>query len=183
MEARTMRVQSRITPEVFREFAMFDTFRRQKRHIRPLVFAAIFLCFSAVCFTQIGRHESAALLGGVLALIGLGLPAVYILSYMNSVRKSCANLKAAGSPVAYELELAPGHVRAYADGKQRDYPWKKLHGACRIDRCICLYVNPKQAYLLPDTGDAGHERKLWALIASHLPEEKCIDLRKHTAAQ
>ena len=178
MEARTMRVQSRITPEVFREFALFDTFRRQKRHRRPLLFVLIMLLFSAVCFTQIGKHDSAALLGGVLAVVGLGLPVVYILYYLNSVRKACRQLKAAGSPVAYELELMPAHVRAYAEGKHRDYPWKKIHGAYRIQKSICLFMNPRQAYLLPDTGDAGHEKKLWELICGHLSEDKCFDYRK-----
>lgn len=177
MEARTMRVQSRITPEVFRNFALFDTFRRQKRHLRPLIFGIIMLLFAAVCFTQIGKHDNAALLGGVLAAVGLILPVVYIATYLNSVRKACAKLKAAGSPVAYELELAPAHVRVFAEGKQRDYPWKKIHGACRIRTCICLYMNPRQAYLLPDTGDEGHEKKLWALISDRMPEGKCVDLR------
>ena len=54
MEARTMRVQSRITPEVFREFALFDTFRRQKRHRRPLMFMAIMLAFAAACSRRWG---------------------------------------------------------------------------------------------------------------------------------
>ena len=178
MEARTMRVQSRITPEVFREFALFDTFRRQKRHIRPLLFAGIMILFAAVCFTQVGRHESALLLGCVLAVIGVGLPVVYILYYLNSVRRECDKLKAAGSPVAYELELASAQVRAFAGGKQRDYSWKKIHGAYRIQRCICLYMTPRQAYLLPNTGDEGHEKKLWELITNHIPEDKCFDLRK-----
>ena len=178
MESRTMRVQSRITPEVFREFALFDTFRRQKRHRRPLVFMVIMLAFAAACFAQAGRRESAALLGGVLAGVGVILPAVYILLYLNSVRAACRKLKEAGSPLAYELELAPACARAIADGKGRDYPWKKLHGAYRLKRSVCLYVTPQQAYILPDTGDEGHERQLWELIAARMPEGSCRDLRK-----
>lgn len=178
MEARTMRVQSRITPEVFREFALFDTFRRQKRHRRPLLFMAIMLAFSAACFTRVGRHESAALLGGVLAGVGLILPGVYILLYLHSVRRACRKLREAGSPVAYELELAPACARASVGGKSRDYPWKKLHGAYRLQGSVCLFVSPQQAYLLPNTGDEGHERQLWALIVARLPEGTCRDLRK-----
>ena len=178
MEGRTMRVQSRITPKVFREFALFDTFRLQKRHRAPLLFAVILLAASAVCFARIGRVESAALLGGVLAAVGLGLPVCYILYYLNSVRRMCQKLKEAGSPVAYELQLTPTGVRVSAGGKDREYAWKKLHAAYRIRHSICVYVAPRQAYLLPDTGDDGHERKLWELITGHLPAEKCRDLRK-----
>ena len=178
LEERGMRIESKMTPRVFREFALFDTFRRQKRHRKPLLFSVILLAFAAVCFTQVGRVDSAGLLGGVLAAVGLGLPVVYIFSYLASVRRTCKRLEELGCPVVYEVRLLPSCVRVNLDGKEKDYPWKKLHFAYRLQRCVCVYINENQAYLLPNTGDAGHETKLWKLICSHLPEEKYKDLRK-----
>lgn len=40
MEGKTLLIQSKITPEVFRKFALFDTTYQQKRYRRPLLFAA-----------------------------------------------------------------------------------------------------------------------------------------------
>ncbi len=178
VEERNMRVEARITPKVFREFALFDTFRRQKRYRAPLLFMLILLAFAAVCFTQISRLESAGLLGGVLAGIAVALPAVYVFSYLASVRRTCKGLERAGSPVAYELLLTGEGVRVKAGGKEKEYPWKKLHSAYRLQRSIALYVAERQAYLMPNTGDEGHETKLWKRITEHFPAEKCRDLRK-----
>ena len=173
-----MRVEARITPKVFQEFALFDTFRRQKRYRAPLLFMLILLAFAAVCFTQVGKLDSAALLGGVLAGIGIALPLVYVGSYIASVRRACKKLSQAGSPVAYELLLTGEGVRVTAGGKEKTYPWKKLHSACRLKNSIALYVAERQAYLMPDTGDPGHETKLWKRITDRLPPESCRDLRK-----
>ena len=172
-----MRVEARITPKVFREFALFDTFRRQRRYRAPLLFALILLAFAAVCFSQMGKLGGAALLGGVLAGVGVALPLVYIASYLASVRRTCRKLEQAGSPVAYELTLTGEGARVKAGGKERLYPWKKVHSAWRLKNSIALYVAERQAYLLPDTGDEGHETKLWKRISGALPDGSCRDLR------
>lgn len=178
MEERNMRVEARITPKVFREFALFDTFRRQKRHRAPLLFALILLAFAAICFSRIGKLDGAGLIGGVLATVGIALPLVYILSYLASVRRTCKKLEQAGSPLAYELLLTAEGVRVKAGGKEKAYPWQKLHSACRLKNSIALYVAERQAYLLPNTGDEGHEAKLWKRITDRLPAQSCLDLRK-----
>lgn len=178
LEERNMRVDARITPKVFREFALYDTFRRQKRYRAPLLFMLILLAFAAVCFTQVGKLESAALLGGVLAGIGILLPLVYIGSYLASVRRTCKQLERADSPMAYALLLTQSGVRVNAGGKEREFPWKKLHSAARLQNSIALYVAEHQAFLMPNTGDEGHEAKLWKRITGRLPGESCRDLRK-----
>lgn len=178
MEERGMHIEARVTPEVFWEFALFDTFRLQKRARAPLLFALILLAFAAICFIQVGKLRGAALLGGVLSGVAVILPLVYIGSYVASVRRTCRQLEEAGCPVAYELRFLPDCVRVRTQGKQKDYPWKKLHAAWRLKHSIALYSAPRQAWLLPNTQDAGHERKLWEFICAELPEESCHDMRK-----
>lgn len=178
MEERGMHTEARITPEVFQEFAIFDTFRLQKRWRAPLLFALILLTFATICFTQVGKLRGAALLGGVLSGVAVILPMVYIGSYIASVRRTCKKLEEAGSPVAYELKFLSDCVRVKTQGKQKDFPWKKLHAAWRLNHSVALYFAPRQAWLLPNTQDAGHERKLWEFICAELPEESCHDLRK-----
>ena len=71
MENQPVILLSRITPETFRAFALFDAFQRQKRWRGPALFALIFSAFAAVCFT-LGRDlPQSGLLGGVLLAVGL----------------------------------------------------------------------------------------------------------------
>ena len=77
MKSGPVWLDARITPEVFREFAFFDTFRRQKRWKGPALFALIMGGFAGVCFALRGSREQAALIGAVLLVVGLGLPEVF----------------------------------------------------------------------------------------------------------
>lgn len=168
------RVEAKITPEVFREFALFDTLRRQKRYKGPALFALIMAGFAALCFTQIGRRDSAALLGGVLLAVGVALPAVYIVTFLFSVRKKAKQVGRAKGP-AYTVELTASSVTAQAGGQRASYKWDKLYFAYRLKRSICLYVAADRAYILP-TGPEGDDG-LWSLICGHLSDKKHKDLR------
>ena len=61
----------------FRRFRWFDLLQHNRIWKRPLVFTAILLVFAGVCLTQLNTRHEAGLLAGVLALVALGLPAVY----------------------------------------------------------------------------------------------------------
>ena len=94
MKSGPLTLEARVTPEVFREFAFFDTFRRQKRWRGPALFALIMGGFAAVCFALRESREQAVLIGTVLLVVGLGLPAAYVLSFYLSVRRREKALKA-----------------------------------------------------------------------------------------
>ncbi len=71
-------VMVHIDGRLFRNFALFDTFRRQRKWVSPALFAAIMIGFSCVCFALRGQAEQAVLLGGTLLAVGLLLPAAYL---------------------------------------------------------------------------------------------------------
>lgn len=177
MKQQTILIQSRITPEVFREFAVFDTMVRQKRFLRPLVFAAILAGFACVCFSQRGKQPQAVLLGGVLLAVGLGLPLVYFLMFFYSVYKQSNLLKGKKAPLAYTVELSQERVTVTAGEQRVEYRWEDILLACRIRRSTCLYVSDSRAYLLP-AADGKEEEKRWAFLCQQLPAEKRKDLRK-----
>ena len=176
MENRRISVQSTITPEIFREFAIFDTLRRQKRWRGPLLFALIMVGFAVVCFTQSGRREQAGLLGGVLLTVGIWVPAVYILTFLNSVNKKAKQLQKLKNKAAYTVELSGKGVAVAAGEEQTEYAWDGIVYAYRLRRCICLYVAANRAYILP-AGNGG-DNELWELICAQTPEPKHRDLRK-----
>lgn len=177
MKDKVISIQAKITPEVFREFALFDTMYRQKRYRGPLLFAVILTVFACICFSQQGRREEAVLLGGVLLTVGIGLPLAYILIFLSSVRTKAKQLKLGNAPAAYTVSLSPEAV-VVTDGEQRaEYAWKDIVCAYRIKRSTCLYVGANRAYLLPIASQQD-ETELWSLISRQLPLERRKDLRK-----
>lgn len=168
MKSGPLALEARVTPEVFREFAFFDTFRRQKRWKGPALFALIMGGFAAVCFALRGSREQAALIGTVLLVVGLGLPAAYVLSFYLSVRRREKALKAAGCPVAYRLRLEEEGLAVRQGEKEERYPWGQVAAAWRLRRCLCVYVDERRAYLLPPR-DGEEGERLWAFLIEHLP--------------
>ena len=145
-------IQSFIDARVFSEFAWFDLLRVQKRWRRPAAFAAFFAGIAALAFSRAGSVDHAALLGGVLLAVGLGLPAAYFFTFQGvSVVK----------------------------GKQRvSCVWSDIHAVHRLDRCICIYVEARRAFLLPSTDNSEAIRAAWELMAAHLTSGQLFDHRQ-----
>lgn len=178
MEHKDISVQARITPEVFREFAVYDTLYRKKRYRRPLAFALILGAFALACFLLRRRADQAVFMGVILLIVGLGLPAVYILSFLYSVGSKAKQLKLKSAPVAYTVTLSPAGVTV-TDGKQKaEYPWEAVICACRLQHSVCLYASESRAYLLPNPEREAEDARRWAMITEHIPAERRKDLRK-----
>lgn len=168
MKSGPLTLEARVTPEVFREFAFFDTFRRQKRWRGPALFTLMMGGFAAVCFALRESREQAVLIGTVLLVVGLGLPAAYVLSFYLSVRRREKALKAAGCPVAYRLRLEEEGLHVRQGEREERFPWEGMEEAWRLKRCLCVYVEGRRAYLLPPRDEEEGER-LWAFLTARLP--------------
>lgn len=177
MENSSVTILCRITPEVFRAFAMFDTFRRQKRWRSPAIFAAILVASAALCYSFIGRAEQAALLGTVLLAVGLGLPLAYFISFSRSISEQSKKLGLAGGKAAYTVRLDEKGMRAENGPETVCRAWEEMAFAYRLPQCVCLYPTPRQAFLLPDTEGDRETERAWKLITACLPAEKVFDLR------
>lgn len=170
MKNESLTIPAKITREQFREFAVFDALRRQKRWTRPAAFAVFFCALAALAFSREGATDGAALLGGILLLVGLGLPAAYFGNFFLSVRKRARQLDP--NAVAYTLTLTETAVEAEKDGRQISCPWERLFAAYRLRRGVCLYTDPRRAFLLPDEDGAA-----WQWIAAHTSTAVAKDLR------
>lgn len=69
----------------FHDFASFDLLRHHKRWRRPVLFTAILLISAGICLSQVGQREGAALLTVVLAIVALGVPAVYFWTFFHNL--------------------------------------------------------------------------------------------------
>lgn len=168
---------------MFRDFAFFDVLQRQKRWRRPLLFGVILLAFAAVCFTQVGAREGAALLGGVLTAVAVGLPLVYFGMFFRSVSQQAKKMGLSTPRSVYRVELGPEGVRMWPAGQQDKakpaavHGWESIYGAWRTDRAVYLYYNPGQAYLLPAGEIPGGAQSAWTLLEEQLPAEKLHTVR------
>lgn len=174
MNPKQLRLEAKIGPAVFRRFAVFDTLYRQQRWRAPVLFAAILAVFAGICLSQRGKIEQAGLLGTVLLIIGLGLPCVYFLSFFASVNKRAKQL-GKGNATAYTVALKEEGIQVSTPKEQVEYPWEKLFFAYRLRDCICLYADPRRAYLLPLVDGSKENEAFWAFICSHMPIEKQKD--------
>ena len=165
-----MTIHSKITPDQFREFALFDIFSHQKRWRGPLLFAAILTFSAAIAFSRMETTRGAGLLGGVLLAVGLGLPLVYFGNFFLSVKNRSRMFT--GTVTAYTVELEETGVTVTKEGQRAEYPWSSLQGAYRLNTLIVLYVDFHHAFLL--TGDLDRE---WSLLTAHLPPAVCSDKR------
>ena len=162
MEERKLCAEAKIDGKTFTEFALFDVLRRQKRWLRPLVFAAIFTAFSLLAFSRQGKADHAALLGGVLLAVGLALPLGYLLSFFLSVRRQSRALDS--QKTAYTLTLGEDGLSVALGKKQQRTPWEALYAAYRLKNSLCLYTDAQHAFLLPRACGEETFEAAWRLI-------------------
>lgn len=172
-------VPVKIDGNIFKHFALFDTFGRQRRWISPAVFGSIMLLFSLIAFSQTGKAQQAALLGSVLLGVGVLLPAIYFFSFDRSVRTQIKKLGLTKRRYVYTLELDKNNgVAVSADKEQTAYRWDELFAAYRTSRGIYLYAAPTRAYLMPNEQIEGGADALWALLSAAMPLSQLHDRRR-----
>ncbi|WMJ85107.1 YcxB family protein [Oscillospiraceae bacterium LTW-04] len=178
MKKAAFTVPVKVDGNIFKDFALFDTFRLQRRWKSPAVFVGIMLLLSPIAFSQVGKVEYAGLLGGVLLGIGALLPAVYFLSFFLSVRTQIRKLGLATPRHVYTLQFNKNDgVEASADKEQITYRWDELFAVYRTNHSIYLYVAPRKAYLLPNEQIEHGADALWSLMLSAMTVAKVHDYR------
>ena len=125
-------------------------------------------------------HESGTtcrLLTAVLAIVAIGLPAVYFGTFFANLSKQ---IKKLGLPRPfYRLELDAAGLSVWMAGEQNKteptnrYTWNTVYCAYRTKEAVYIYVQKNQAYLLNESMDAA-----WSLLSSVLPAASLHDCRK-----
>lgn len=170
-----MKVDVSLTEKAFRRFALFDLLIHRKMWRGPAVFALILSACGAVCFWQ-SQIRGAALLGGVLLAVGLGVPCVYFGAFLHSVRKKARALGLKEPQYVYSLELPADsdEIRVKNQKEEACYPWAGVCRAYRVAGAVYLYITAERAFILPDECLNGQDPEtLWNRITTRLPAEKC----------
>lgn len=167
-----------LTEETFRRFTVFDLFRRRKVWRGPAIWAAILCASAAVCFLM-GQVEGAKLLGGVLLLVGLGLPASYFANFASSMKQQVLAQGLKRPQLVYTLTLsekAKG-IGVSNEKEHADYEWKRVFHVYRDTLATYLFMTKDRAFILPHTCIEEGEEALWELLRKKVPAERRTDLR------
>ncbi len=169
-----------VDEKIFRAFALFDSLRLKKIWRAPVLFAAILSAFAAMCFALRGHREQADLIGCVLLVVGLGLPAVYAGNFFKSITRQTRAMGLERPRPVYSVRLSrePDGVQIAIGDETIQYQWNDLFGAYRVVGCVYLYAEANRAFLLPSgQADAGDDT-LWSLLTELLPGKKTRDCRR-----
>ncbi len=171
MSQGSVTVPVKLTAKGFRDFAVFDTLVRRRRWVMPAVFCAILSASALVCHLLRDRSPNAGVLVAILLAVGVGLPAVYFISFFSSVKQQNRRmgLSAKGTEV-YTVTLDDDGVHVEAKDQHMDHTWESVYRVYFRKEAAYLYPSDKQAYLLP-YGDTDADA-LQGVLAAHLPAEK-----------
>ena len=177
MKKNTITVPVRMDYKTLRSFSLFDTFLLKKHWIRPTIFGGIFLVFAIICFAATDRQQN-WLLGSVMLLIAIGMPAVYVGMFLSQVKAQAKKLRLPRR--VYTLLFSEDGVMITNDMKQEERAqlmWDKIPAAFRRKNAIYLYAAPTRAFILPDGQADATPDRLWAMLEEHMREGRAKRFR------
>ena len=179
MKKNVITVPVRMDHKTLRAFSLFDTFVLKKHWIRPAIFGGIFLVFAIICFAATGKEQN-WLLGSVMLLIAIGMPAVYVGMFLSQVKAQAKKLRLDPPRRVYTLTFSPGGVHIANDMKadeEADLEWAKIPAAFRVKKAIYLYAAPTRAFILPEGQADATQDALWAMLEKHMRKGRTKDRR------
>ena len=171
---QTIVIPVRLDEKTFKRFARFDMFSLRRKWIRPAVFSLILIAFAAVALLL--RKEESGMIAAVLLVIGLGLPLVYVGSFLSQVNMQAVRAKLKPARSVYTVTLREKGILVENNQKKEDpleMEWSSVQKAFRKKGCIYLYVTAAKAFLLPDGQANVSDPEVWAYLTAHLGAEKC----------
>ena len=111
-------VSAKLDEKTFKRFARFDMFILRKKWIRPAVFSLILVAFAFIALLL--RKEQSGLIAAVLLVVGIGLPLVYIGTFLSQVNMQAARAKLKPARPVYTVTMRDEGVRIVNDQKAEE---------------------------------------------------------------
>ena len=116
------------------------------------------------------------MIAAVLLAVGIGLPLVYIGTFLSQVNMQAARAKLKPARRVYTVTLGEAGIHVENNQKKEDpleRDWASVQRAFRKRGCIYLYVTAAKAFLLPDGQANVPDEDVWRYLETHLGKEKC----------
>ncbi|MBR3106890.1 MAG: YcxB family protein [Clostridia bacterium] len=169
----------KLDEKTFKRFARFDMLTLRRQWVRPAVFSLILIGFAIV--SLLIQKEQSGLLAAVLLTVGLGLPLVYLGSFLSQVNMQAERSRLGSGKRVYTVTLDGEGLTVHNDRKQEEtlrLPWDKTQQAFRNPGCVYLYVTPIKAFLLPNGQANMPDQAVWDFLVQHMGADKCKERRK-----
>lgn len=166
-----MKIEVKLNEKEFFAFSRFDVLRRRKLWRSPVIFATILSASAAICFLM-HQVRGAVVLGAVLLIAGLGIPAAYFLNFFLSLQKQAKEQGLGAGKYVYTLELSDGGVTVDNGREHAVYPWNQIFHVYRNVNASYLYITPQRAFLIPHDCVKSGADNLWKLIEAEIPPER-----------
>ena len=167
-------VTVKLDEKTFKRFARFDMFSRRKKWIRPALFSLILIVFAFIALLT--RKEQSGVIAAVLLVVGIGLPLIYIGTFLSQVNMQAARANLKPDQPVYTVTMRDEGVQVVNNRKEeepQEVSWDSIHRAYRKNGCIYLYVTPAKAFLLPSKQADAPDHEVWDFIRKRLGEDKC----------
>ncbi len=174
MKYTDITVRTKLDEKTFKRFARFDMLVLRKKWIRPAVFSLIMIAFAVAALLI--RKEQSGMIAAVLLAVGIGLPLVYIGTFLSQVNMQAVRAKLKPARLVYTLTFTDAGIHIENNQKEeapQDVEWSSVWKAFRKKGCIYLYVTPAKAFLLPDKQADAPAHEVWNFLVEHLGAEKC----------
>ena len=171
---KTIVIPVKLDEKTFSRFARFDMFSLRKKWVRPAVFSLILIAFAFIAL--LARKEQSGMIAAVLLVVGLGLPLVYVGTFLSQVNMQAARAKLKPARLVYTVTLRETGIHVENHQKKEDpleTDWGSVQKAFRKKGCVYLYVAAAKAFLLPDGQANVPDREVWDFLVRHLGPEKC----------
>ena len=102
-------VTVKLDEKTFKRFARFDMFSRRKKWIRPVLFSLILIVFAFIAL--LARKEQSGVIAAVLLVVGIGLPLVYVGTFLSQVNMQAVRAKLKPARLVYTVTLRYAGIR------------------------------------------------------------------------
>lgn len=171
-------ISVKLSARTFKNFAIFNAMRRQRRWILPVGIAAFCFIFSVLSFTFQETLPWGSSLGSILSAVTVLVPMGYFRSFYSGIDKQVEKMNLKEPRHVYTIELSEStteSIRFFYPGEKKPaefFTWNSIEGAWCTDHAIYIYVTPERALLIPDVIKNLDQTKLWAFLEKQLGAEK-----------
>jgi len=151
-------IQTKITPEVYRNFARFDTFILRKRWGFPLFVALCLLALAGIFYmTQM------ELLAAVSIIFTVALAVIYFRTFSRIMDDNTHHAPYNAVIDTYIVSLTDEGLEVYSEQEQAECTWEELHAAYLLSNCIALFLKKDQSFLITEA-DPKRFAAIWDFI-------------------
>ena len=154
-------IQTKITPEIYINFAKFDTFALRKRWFLPA-----FVGISAATLALTLFMMNLLLLCVTAGIVAVAFPAIYFNTFRKIMKENTRYAPRGAIIDDYLVNLTDEGFEIYSEEEQAECTWEDMHAAYRLSNCIALFIKKDQSFLISQFNEKRYEQ-IWEFICEH----------------